>query len=236
MEDEADSILEFAFNNNYYSFAGTGMEDEALHEVLRQIKVALNLSESVALAVRTEPGRPFLDETLKLSEVLRMLADSASSNLEICIDLSPFASERAVTKGKAKSKGPQTNWDPKRQPDGSINLQIESTFQRDLIHYENTYVLLPALMLRQFQGHLKSDSMARWINRLCGSVLGASITIVVALQNTGIHEIFRSNLKLALFFCLFCTIAFGLLEVFGRPKDRRSLEALIDSLLKGARS
>ena len=229
MADHAESILEFTFNYNHYSFASTGMQDSPLREILQELKKPLNLAESVKLKARLEPASPFLDESLKLSEVLGSIELAGTNYLEVCIDnLNQLSSDTPTAVRAAKNIVLA-----RREPDGQLNFDINTSFSRDVYHWEDKYVVIPALMLKQFRDHLKNDFMARWINRLCGTVLGAGLTIFVTLQNSDISDLFRSSLVTALFFCVFCVIAFGLIEALGRPKDRRSFETLIDSLLKG---
>jgi hypothetical protein len=234
MTDEpTETVLQFAFNQDHFSFPIAGWENMQLHEILHEVKHALKLSDSLKLQARLEPGKPFLDESLLLSNVLEMLDCSDVNYLEICIDnLSQIANVLPAVVHSAKKVRSEADWEAKRPPDGKLNFDFHSSFSREVYHWEDKYVVLPSLMLKQFQDHLKNDFMERWLNRLCGSVLGAAITIFVTLQNSGLSDVFRTALWTALFFCVFCIIAFGLIEAFGRPKDIRSLSTLIDSLLK----
>lgn len=233
MTDEpTENVLDFAFNHNHYSFPTAGWENKPLHDFLQAVKGFLNLSASLKLQAR-EPGRTFLDESLMLANVLEMLERDDLNYLEICIDnLSEFSNApREVVIAEKKVRSADA-WEVNRPPDGKLNFAFSSSFEREVYHWEDKYVVLPSLMLKQFQDHLKNDFMARWLNRLCGSVLGAAITIFVTLQNSSLTDVFRTALWTALFFCVFCIVAFGLIEAFGRPKDIRSLATLIDSLLK----
>jgi hypothetical protein len=229
MLDDHQPVLEFIFNNYHYSLLCTGWEDESLQEILKHIRVALNLPATLELKARIESAQTFLPQAIKLSEIFPLLCDNG--RLEICIDnLSEYPAANA--KSSAKSVRAYSNNQSQNQYGGRIVGHLEGQFESEIIHRKEKYFVMPYQTLRSLQDHLKNDFVGVWINRLCGTVLGAAITIFITLQNNSISEMFRSNLKTALFFCLFLLFILTVLERFGRPKDRRSLESLINGLVK----
>lgn len=235
--ERADPTLLFTFNSFEYSLPCKGLENKTLREALDHVRSVLNLPPLVALDARIQSSTVFLDQKTGMAEVLSRLGGDKHLELSINnIGGLPGAKDpkdtRVADAADLASGGEETRTASELQVGEVrtyINIEAPDTVYRPKPEGK---VLIDRYLLPMLHDHLKNDLRATWVNRICGALLGASITIGVTLSNSSLPEMFRSNLRVAFFFCVIFLLALAVIEKFSRPKQGKSLENMIGNLMK----
>lgn len=227
-----ESVLIMHFNGCQIDLPYKSQENKNLRDALVHVRRIMNVPSWMILSARDPENTGFLNEEIQLSEVAQKL--EGDKYLEISIEFSassePFSKDIRTAVGASFTRQFEDRTDPdETRPTISLEEKIYP-FGPDGV------VVIRRNMLPILRDHLRYDHASVWINRICGALLGASITIGLTLFNDSLSEMFRSNLKLALLFCAAFLLALAGIEKYGRSGRSDSLETLIDNSVKGEHS